>query len=175
MSITELSHVYTELTHVYTELTHVYHSCHAVLGANSEIVNSNPARSNSSTVVWKLWPRDCPSVETYQTRSTVNTTTATFWYPLLTYFQLHVSTTMWLSSDMSHTDFKIPLLQYKAVERCKFSRAPYGEISKSWPDGTCRCFGSPEDGDSMFFRIFGIYLQVHTASQPRTTSTSSLS
>jgi hypothetical protein len=32
---------------------------------------------------------------------------------------------------------------------------------------------NPEDGDSMFLRNVGIYLRVHTVSQPRTTSSSS--
>jgi hypothetical protein len=30
---------------------------------------------------------------------------------------------------------------------------------------------SPEDGSSMFLRNFGVYLQIHTALQPRTLTT----
>jgi hypothetical protein len=34
---------------------------------------------------------------------------------------------------------------------------------------------SPEDGDSIFLRNFGIYLRVYTASQPRKTTSSTVS
>jgi hypothetical protein len=117
------------------QMADVCYSCHADFGANSEIVNLNPARSNSSVVLRKLCPRDWLSAVTYHNNCHLPTSTANL---------LSANTTPQLCGyhQMSHTDSEVSLLPSTAVKTCKYSRSLFDDIGNPWSDEIYRCFGN---------------------------------